>query len=382
MPVKLGLLLVTMMAGSLSAAPGETRVARWQGDKTAAFMLMFDDSWPSHWQVAVPELAKRGLTATFYVCPGKGEHAKFEKTWHDELWRQGMAYGDHTMTHKGVKDVASAEVEIGDCAKWIREATGKKPGELVSYGQPGVGPNDWNITAAELATLLAKHNLISRPTFDGHGAVYHWQTTEQMLALADKGIAAKGLEYLVIHGVERITPNWGYQDFWALKQTVFLPLLDGLKERVDRGDLWVTDHISAHQYATERDKAAVQVLESTADAIRLTLTHTADAQLYDLPLTLVTGVPADWAKVSISQGETKVVVEAKAGAATYQARPNAGEVKLTRGGVSLTATPPPTAPTGTHARSASRPSPQRADAHRAGSSGSPAGSTARGSSLP
>ena len=51
------------------------------------------------------------------------------------------------------------------------------------------------------------------------------------------------MEYLIIHGVERKQPDWGFQDFWALKQDILLPVLDGLKERRDRGDLWITDHI-------------------------------------------------------------------------------------------------------------------------------------------
>ena len=34
------------------AAVGQTRVARWQDDKAACFLLMFDDSWPSHSEAA------------------------------------------------------------------------------------------------------------------------------------------------------------------------------------------------------------------------------------------------------------------------------------------------------------------------------------------
>ena len=69
--------------------------------KTAAFLLMFDDGWPSHWQVAVPALVARQMTATFYINPAKGEFRKFEAKWSNEVWRAGMAYGNHTMTRKG-----------------------------------------------------------------------------------------------------------------------------------------------------------------------------------------------------------------------------------------------------------------------------------------
>lgn len=306
----------------------EIRVARWKDDKTAAFLLMFDDSWPSHWQVAAPELVKRAMTATFYVCPGKGEHQKFAKPWEETLWQQGMVYGDHTMTHKGVKDSADAEWEIGECARIIRKITQSKEERLVSYGQPGVGPDDWNITGEQLDELLKKHRLISRPTFVDHGAVYHLKTTEAMLALADKAIADKGMEYLVIHGVERITPDWGYQDMWPLKQEIYLAVLNGLQERRDQGKLWITDHISMHQYETERSSAEVRVLERNDLSIRLELTSKADPRFYDFPLTLVARVPADWQGASVTQGDQTTVVEIENGAIRFEALPGAHPIKM------------------------------------------------------
>src|SRR4051794_20509662 len=96
----LAALALTLLAGVAAAEPpaapaavGQTRIARWQDDRTACFLLMFDDSWPSAFQVAAPELVKRGMIATFYICPAKGEYKKFADTWEKELWRQGMVYG-------------------------------------------------------------------------------------------------------------------------------------------------------------------------------------------------------------------------------------------------------------------------------------------------
>jgi peptidoglycan/xylan/chitin deacetylase (PgdA/CDA1 family) len=281
---------------------GSTLIARWQGDQKAAFLLMFDDGWPSHWQVAVPELARRGLTATFYVNPGKGEYQKFAREWEDRVWRQGMVYGNHTMTHKGATNQAHAEWEIGECNRAIlRMVPGPQP-RLISYGQPGVAREAWKISEETLNALLKQHHLISRPTFVNHGAVYHLKTAAEMLTLADRAIAQRGLEYLIIHGVERLQPNWGYQDFWALKQAILFALLDGLKQRHDQGDLWITDHISAHQYETERDTATVRVLAASAQGIRLELACTSDPQLYRLPLTLITRTAPGWKQTRIIQG--------------------------------------------------------------------------------
>ncbi|HAZ62809.1 MAG TPA: hypothetical protein DCZ72_04260 [Armatimonadetes bacterium] len=310
------------------AATGETTVARWQNDATGAFMLMFDDSWPSHFQVAAPELHKRGLTATFYINPGKGEYKVFEETWRNEVWQLGQVYGVHTMDHKGLADLAAARADLAQCAQLIREMVPGAPDRLISYARPGVPAEAWGISDEEEALALAENNLIDRPPFADHGAVYHFQTLEQMIGLADAAIEAGDLNYLIVHGVERIEPAWNYQDFWALDQDIFVPLLDGLAERVAAGDLWVTDHISAHQYQVERDSARVDLLAADGQEVRLRLSHEADPALYDLPLTLVTEVPAGWARVSVRQGEAEQTVETADGRATYSARAGADEIVL------------------------------------------------------
>lgn len=324
----LAILCVTSFAVEPPAAVGSTRIAKWKDDRKAVFLLMFDDSWPSHWQVAAPELAQRGLIATFYICPAKGEHQKFAPEWEQKLWKMGMVYGVHTMTHKGVKDATNAEYEIGECANVIRKITGAPPEQLVSYGQPGVPPDAWNITDEELGQLLSKHHLISRPPFTGHGAVYHQKTLAEMTALVDKAVAAGGMEYLVVHGVERIKPDWKYQDMWPLKQDIFLPLLDDLKARSDRGELWVTDHISQHRYETERNTAEVQTLPPKAGTIQLTLRCKADATLYNKPLTLVTTVPPTWKRALITQGNNKALVPIQAGTVKYEATPGPLPISL------------------------------------------------------
>lgn len=313
------------------AQPDNTRIAKWQGDKKAAFLLMFDDGWPSHFQVALPELKKRNMSATFYIVPAKGEYKKFEKTWREQFLQQGMALGNHTMTHDGLQSLEDAEREFTDCAKYLNdlmdEVTQSKAPRLISYAKPGV--KDWNITREQEKELIAKNRLVERPDFAGHGAVYHWKTTDEMLALADKAIAKGGMEYLVIHGVERIEPNWGYQDFWALKQDIFLPLLDGLVTRRDKGDLWITDHVSQHQYEIERDSASVRTIESNAQKIRLELKSAADPQFYDLPLTLITQVPNHWKKCRITQGETKSEIVVANDAVMFEARPNSELIEIT-----------------------------------------------------
>ena len=319
-----------LVTSAKADAPGTARVARWKDDKQSAFLLMFDDSWPSHWQVAVPALVARKMTATFYINPGKGEYLKFKDKWENEIWTNGVVYGVHTMTHQGVKDLENAEYEIGECAKIVAASGSGKTPRLISWAMPGVDRGKWNITGDETKALLAKDNLVDRPTFAGHGIVYHLQTTDQMLAVVDKGIASGGMEYLIAHGVERGPDmNWGYQDFWAWKQEIFFAVLDGLVERRDRGDLWITDHISYHQYATERDTAKIETVRANAQGIKLLLTCDADPALYDHPLTVVCAVPSSWKACKVTQGSTSTRIAATNSEITFDAIPGSTPIEIT-----------------------------------------------------
>ena len=328
--VLLAVLCVGMWAGSSDAATGDTSVARWKDNKTGTFLLMFDDSWPSHYQMALPALTARGMTGTFYITPAKGEYLATKSHWETEMWQAGMVYGNHTMTHNGITSADDAEYEVGGCTNEIKRIVPGKARRLISWATPGVAAGQWTITGPELQALWTKYDLIDRPTFDGHGAVYHMQEPAQMLALADSAISKGGMEYLIFHGIERRDPyNWGYQDYWAYNFDKFNAVLDGLKDRRDAGNLWITDHISYYQYMTERNAATVTILSASDEQIRVDLKSSADAELYDHALTLITSVPANWSEALVTQGTTSLRVPVSGGQIQFDALPNSAEISIT-----------------------------------------------------
>ncbi|MDQ8208679.1 polysaccharide deacetylase family protein [Coraliomargarita sp. SDUM461003] len=309
---------------------GHTQVATWKDNRTAAFMLMFDDGWPGQLQVGVPALQERQLTATFYMVPDKGEYKQIAAKWAEAIQGGYIIYGNHTMTHGGVRDYQHAQTEIKECTRIIREELQPIPGKpkrLISFAQPGVKKGKWTLPKEDLIRVLEEDNMIRRPTFRDHGAVYHLQELEEMTALAEKAIATQGTEYLILHGVERIGAKW--QDFWALKQDIFFPLLDDLAEKQAANELWVTDHISWHQYKTEREAATVEVLNANESKIELKLSADVDPELYDLPLTLITKVPSSWKQCHITQGESKWLASAEDGELTFDALPNGPQIQIT-----------------------------------------------------
>ena len=98
--------------------------------------------------------------------------------------------------------------------------------------------------------------------------------------------------------------------------------------------LWVATFRDAAKYARERMASTVATRRS-AGAIDVTVTHTLDAELYDLPLTARTRVPPDWTSVRFTQGPTRQIIpvhrEAGNSYAMYRIVPNGRPARLERG---------------------------------------------------
>ncbi len=303
---------------SAGAPVGQTRIARWKDDKQAAILLMFDDSSSTHVKYVLPELKKRGLIATFYVNPGNERWRVSADAWEREIPAAGMEYGNHTMTHRGVRDVADAEQEIRQSNETImRLVPGSRP-RLISWGQPGIKKEAWNISDQQLNELLAKHHLVPRPPVDNHAAVTHLKTAADLDRLVDTALETGGVEHVIFHGVGG--------DWIVFPLPEFTAFLDRLA--AEREHLWVTGHMPAHMYQTERDTAEVRVLESSNRQMRLELLCKADPKLYDFPLTLVTRVPDEWKQCQVAQGANTEVVLTSDGLIRYDAVPNAGPITI------------------------------------------------------
>ncbi|MEY3898289.1 MAG: hypothetical protein RLZZ214_3810 [Verrucomicrobiota bacterium] len=140
------------------------------------------------------------------------------------------------------------------------------------------------------------------------------------------------MQYLIIHGLERRhsegDPDNAFQDFWAFNKDTYRDALDGLKIRQDRGDLWVTDHISYHKYEKQRNASTIAMTSATNSQIALTLSATTNT-LDDLPLTVRTQVPAGWKAAVVVQDARQASVPVVGGFVQYDALPNAGIINIT-----------------------------------------------------
>lgn len=128
---------------------------------------------------------------------------------------------------------------------------------------------------------------------------------------------------LVIHGVEDI----GWE---PLTKEELEEYFNYIKQKEDR--LWVATFKDVTKYIRERMNATISS-DTKDDKITVTLSHSLDKEMYDLPLTLKTYLPSEWNRVSVMQGErvNQVRAELDEGGTyiLYQASPNKGTVEIT-----------------------------------------------------
>jgi hypothetical protein len=127
---------------------------------------------------------------------------------------------------------------------------------------------------------------------------------------------------LVFHGIDSL--GWEWTPIPKLSE-----YFNYIKGKDDK--LWIATFGDVTKYMREREHANIQVEEKTG-AISISLTHPLDQAMYDLPLTLKTYVPANWNKVSVTQGtstqKADVQHDEKGAYVIYQIKPNTKPVLL------------------------------------------------------
>jgi len=296
---------------------GETRVLKWKDGKRAAFMVEFDDSAPTHLDVAIPALKKHGIPGTFYINPGNDPYKSRQAAWEREAASPLIELSNHTFSHIGAPSVAEFDREIAEANEVIdRLYPHRPPSRLRDWARPGVPRDQWKISEAEIQGVLAKHRMIERPSF--FGPPFSIKTIPEMLDWVDGAIAAGEMRHLAFHGVDG--------DWHSAPLDYFIGLLEKLNACADQ--LWLTDPLSFHKYDTERRTAKVSVIAVTNDTIRLSLTTGSDPHYYDHALTLVTCVPSAWKRVTITQSATSRTQTVTNGEVQFDAIPGAGEIVI------------------------------------------------------
>jgi peptidoglycan/xylan/chitin deacetylase (PgdA/CDA1 family) len=237
-----GVLCILLVQLSLAQTPAQTpalRVLPWNGH-AAAFSLTFDDARAVHLDVAIPELNKRHLNATFFVIVSK-------LTRMDEWKRaqaQGHEIGNHSVTHEhpALLTRVSEELEVEDAKKFL-DSNFNSHITIFAYPYAELSPGlvEWVKTydfaargwqgnnGSPYITVDSEpdwYNLPSQPSYTAYDtAVYR--------SWIDKALTLHAWTTVQIHGIG--DPSTGFEPIPA---GTFITLLDDLKADQSKG-LWV-----------------------------------------------------------------------------------------------------------------------------------------------
>lgn len=149
-------------------------------------------------------------------------------------------------------------------------------------------------------------------------------SVEEMTGWVDKSLATGTWLVLVIHGVEGI----GYEPVLAANLRAYFDYMKANEHR-----LWVATFRDAGKYARERMASRVTTKQA-GDAIEVTVNHSLDPTLYNLPLTARTAVPVQWKSVRFTQGNTTSTLSVQQDRGSsyvmYRVMPNGPAARLQR----------------------------------------------------
>ena len=309
--MKSALLAAAAFAAALPSPAAESdgspvRIARWKGDAKGAISLYYDDGTGSSFKNALPELVRRGLPGTFYICGGwfGGEDDPNLVRWgtaakeHPDI----VFLGDHTWNHGGVTNAAQFAEEVSLNGAMLRKIAGLPEDALLSFALPGAVR--WDVKPDEQAEVLAKHHEVLRHDFDGNvggpkdgqNPTFRMKTAALAAEAFDRAEKTGGWESLLFHGVGGDWITFDLEEHGKM--------LDDLEARAKAGRLWVGSAIDVHRYAEARDAVRITDVRVSEDGLDFWVREGGDAGvkwrgLRAPKLSLVCAVPEGWTRARV-----------------------------------------------------------------------------------
>jgi peptidoglycan/xylan/chitin deacetylase (PgdA/CDA1 family) len=271
------------------------------------------------------------------------ESSEGPMSWDDfrQIAKGNYEFASHTVTHPylSVLDDANMMYELQKSQEEIREQLGDK--HTFSVECPYGTENKRAVNAALKIYSLARNLMPDAQVQDlnrwdeqdpgtSKKDYVRWQrgplsktSIELMKQWVDTIIKSDNVWLvLVIHGVDGI----GWEPIPHERLETYFQYIQSHNK-----DVWVATFQDAGKYI--REKLAAQALfKYSPTAITITLTHSLDPKVYNLPLTLKTYVPHSWKKVNVTQNNKTLtfdsIKDTVGTCVIYEATPNQGNVIL------------------------------------------------------
>ncbi len=222
----------------------DLKVLPWNGYK-AATSLTFDDSDPSHLDVAVPELNQRKMKGTFYLIANRTDR---KDDWR-KLLTAGHELGNHTLDHKHTNELTpkDEEAQVVGAQNVLQKEFGV-PVLTFAYPFTEISPGltKW-LTKTHLLARggYGNGNYVNKPDVEPDWLNISARATmtdlkfEAYKSWIDEDVAGGGWLVWMIHGLEGT--QWGWQ---PIQKKVFTQILDYLQKQ----DIWVGTFLEVGSY--------------------------------------------------------------------------------------------------------------------------------------
>ena len=281
----------------------QVRLAPWPQGKQAALSLRFDDSHPSHLDTVIPILREYGFKGSFMVNPGPkepGSRQNFPFETRQAEWAAAVQSGaielaNHSAHHRGARDDADMDREIGDAAAAIRRLLpGGSPLLALNLG----GGTRWQTTRT-LRHYLDRHQLFDASSGSlGMDDVYGGRVEALRVALGrhlERGLWCRVHYHSIGEGL-------------AASEANFRAALDLVRQQQDK--LWIAGMSEIHQYQTALASARLRQQDAAAGRLSFQLEVGTDPALYAQPLSLEVTPPAGAKRVVlVREGGAEIAPE-------------------------------------------------------------------------
>ncbi len=265
-------------------------ISQWPDRRKTALSLRFDDSHPSHLSKAIPILREYGFKGTFMINPGGKSEPPKNSRWrsafkeHLNEWQAVAKRGDqefanHTAQHRGAKNDAEMESEIGDASEAIWELFPEKS-KLLALN---LGGGTYWETSRTLRNYLDKYHLFDASSGSlGMDDVYGNRVEafrEHLERHIDRGIWCRTHFHYIGENL-------------SSSESHFRAALDIAKKY--EAEIWIAGMADIYKYQAERRGATLTLQKSDANAVNINLSCSTKPELFDQDLTIEIALPKSW----------------------------------------------------------------------------------------
>ncbi len=267
--------------------------------KQSIVSLTFDDGYEIQFNIGIPILKERNLTATFYVITGRLDSVSKSSILHNIS--KEFEIGSHTVTHPDLIKIGNIEAsaELMNSKLFLKNNFGVNAGLTMSY--------PWGIFDRPVESIAKDNYLAARSTDKGYNSVF----TPERYALRVQNFDKKIKSYMANAWIDYAIQNhlWlvemihgiNYSGYSPVDSKVLIEHFDYIKEVDDK--IWCSTVSNVIKYIDESKNARIECEVCNDTIYKIRINDFMDDSTYNQLLSLRIKVPDNWDSISISNAE-------------------------------------------------------------------------------